>query len=62
MKKNVKVYYYLYYVDFILCFIVIIMNGSLCHYTDCDFSKYVVIKMFQINETLNDIYKKINSV
>ena len=62
MKKNIKVCYCLYCADFILCFTVTVVDGSLCQYIDCDFSKYVVVKISQINKTLNDIHEEINSI
>ena len=62
MEKDIKVCYCLYCADFILCFIVTVADDSLHQYAGCDFSKYVVVKMSQINEILNDIHKEMNSM
>ena len=62
MEKDVKVCYCLYCADFILCFTVTVADDSLCQYAGCDFSKYVAVKMSQINETLNSIYEEMDSV
>lgn len=32
MKKNVKIYYYLYYTDFILYLTITVMSDFLCQY------------------------------
>ena len=62
IKKNIKVYYCLYCVDFILCFTITVADGFLHQYTDCNFNKYVIAKVSQINKILNDIYEEMNNM
>ena len=62
VEKDIKVYYCLYCADFILCLTVTVVGGSLHQYAGHNLSKYIAVKVSQINETLNDIHEEMDSM